>query len=250
MDLADVRLKWEKMGRDDPLWAVLAWDGTEHGGWDLEAFFAEGERDVGAFLAEAAVLRASPHFGDALDFGCGVGRLSRALASRFESVTGVDISGPMIHQADRLVAAERSNCRFVLNTAATLPFPAASFDFVISNIVLQHMPPELAKGYIREFMRVLRPHGLAIFQVPDSCQWKSKKPVVGAVINSLPSRMREVVYRRRRRSDPRNLPMHCIPRNAVTTLVERNRGQLTACIEDVWGGPNWRSFHYIARRRG
>ena len=249
IELDDVKDKWERLGSADPFWAVLAREGTEHGGWDIDSFYAEGERDVRMFLAEAEALRVTPSLGDALDFGCGVGRLSRALADRFDRVTGVDISAPMIDQANRFVAAERANCNFVLSVDPALPFATASFDFVLSNIVLQHMPPALAMGYVREFVRVLRAGGVAIFQQPGKCIWRSDKAVVGEVINRLSPSLRERIYRRRRARNPRNFPMHTIPRNKMLTFIERNGGQVVACVEDGCAGPNWRSFHYIVLAR-
>jgi SAM-dependent methyltransferase len=247
VDLDDVRTTWEVIGRDDPLWAVLSWDGTEHGNWDVEKFFAEGEREVESFLTQARAVHASPTFGAALDFGCGVGRLSRALAGHFDTVTGVYVSAPMIEEANRLVASERPNCRFLVNTEPRLPFLSGTFDFVLTNIVLQHMPPPLAKGYMREFLRVLRPGGIAIIQIPSECSWKSTKPLVGPFINLLPPRAREVIYRRRRARDPRDLPMHSIPRAQVLRFLERAGGRVLACIDEGAGGPHWRSFHYIVR---
>jgi SAM-dependent methyltransferase len=247
VDLNDVRTTWEVIGRDDPFWAVLSWEGTEHGNWDVERFFAEGEREVESFLTQARAVNASPAFGAALDFGCGVGRLARALAGHFDTVTGVDVSAPMIEQANRLVASEHPNCRFVVNTEPWLPFAPASFDFVLTNIVLQHMPPSLARGYIREFLRVLRPGAIAILQVPAQSTWKSTKPLVGPFINLLPPRGREEIYRRRRARDARDLPMHSIPRARVIRFIERAGGRVLACIDDGAGGPDWRSFHYIVR---
>jgi hypothetical protein len=43
--------------------------------------------------------------------------------------------------------------------------PAASFDFIYSDIALQHIPPDQSRAYIAEFLRVLRPGGLAVFQL-------------------------------------------------------------------------------------
>jgi SAM-dependent methyltransferase len=67
----------------------------------------------------------------ALDFGCGLGRLSRALGERFADVLGMDISPAMAEQATRLnrrVAA----CRFVVNPCADLRgVPSDEFDLVI-----------------------------------------------------------------------------------------------------------------------
>jgi len=247
--LDDVRATWERVGRDDPLWAVLSWEGTEFGKWDVEEFFAHGEHEVDTFLTEARLVGADPAYGDALDFGCGVGRLSRALAKRFDRVTGVDVSAAMVEQANRLVAGENPNTTFVVNTERRLPFPSGSFDFVLTNIVLQHMPPSLAQGYIREFLRVLRPAGVVIFQVPSASRHRSthSNPLVGIAVNALPSQWREEMYRRRGPKGARDLPMHGIPRPKVLRFVERHGGCVVACIEDEAAGAGWRSFHYIVR---
>ena len=59
-------------------------------------------------------------------------------------------------------------CRYLLNENPDLrAFSDASFDLVYSNIVLQHMPPEAAKAYVSEFLRVLAPGGLAMFEIPS-----------------------------------------------------------------------------------
>jgi len=93
-----------------------------------------------------------------------VGRLTNALAQRFGEVIGIDISQEMIALARRLGSCE--NCSFEVSTHSDLrQFPAASFDVVYSSLVLQHLPRKrLVRDYLGEFVRVLRPGGLAVFQ--------------------------------------------------------------------------------------
>ncbi|MFC7744192.1 methyltransferase domain-containing protein [Nocardiopsis composta] len=56
---------------------------------------------------------------------------------------------------------------FHLNEAPDLSaFPDDSFDLVYTDLVLQHLPPELAAGYLREFTRVARPGGAMVLGVP------------------------------------------------------------------------------------
>ena len=251
MDLEDVRTTWENIGRDDPFWGVLSWQGTEDGRWDLDEFYGLGEKDIAAFFEEARVVGAEPRREAALDFGCGVGRLSRALATRFTTVHGVDISAPMVEQAQRLVGAEFANCTFQVSTSERLPYAAGSFDLVVSNLVLQHMPPRLAQRYVGEFLRVLARDGVAIVQVPSEQRQgaSSRNPVVRFAMNALPSKWREEIMRRRGVPGPRDLPMHGIPRSKMLRGIERRGGQVVACIEDGAAGQNWRSFHYIVRRQ-
>ncbi len=166
MEIEQLKTTWETFGRDDPLWAVLT-DASRRGGrWDLDEFLATGEQEIAAALDELERLGVAPVRGRALDFGCGVGRLTQALAERFERCDGVDIAASMIAEARR-INRHGERVQYHVNDAPDLGmFPSDSFDFVLSFIVLQHMEPRYAKRYIAEFVRVLRPGGLAVFQIP------------------------------------------------------------------------------------
>ena len=159
---------WEALGRVDPLWAVLTSPTRRHGRWDTAEFFATGTRDVGALMETAGSLGLPQRRDKALDFGCGVGRLSRALTAHFGECVGVDISAPMLAQAEEL-NRDSDRCRFVLNTAGDLRvFESSSFDLVYTRYVLQHLPTRaMVRSYLSEFIRVLRPGGLLVFQLPS-----------------------------------------------------------------------------------
>lgn len=158
---------WEDAAQRDPLWAILS-DPTKRGRqWDLGEFFETGRREISLLLYQLRQLGHPPSAGRALDFGCGVGRLTQALAATFAEVVGVDVSPTMIRLA-RELNRYPAVARYVLNQSASLAqFPSGSFDFVYSDIVLQHLDPEHAKQYIAEFLRVLRRGGAAVFQLPS-----------------------------------------------------------------------------------
>jgi SAM-dependent methyltransferase len=170
-----LRDHWDALGRRDPLWAVLSVRGRESGGWDVDEFLRTGRDDVSRYLAmlgEGAVRR-----GRALDFGCGVGRLTQALAVEFESCDGVDIAPSMIELA-RELNQHGERCRYHLNTHADLAlFPSETFDFVLCVLVLQHMEPRYALRYMRELLRVLRPDGAAVIQLPSEPRRRVPKPL-------------------------------------------------------------------------
>lgn len=162
MRLAELRRHWEVLGRTDPVWAVL-----NQRGLSLEEFFSGGEAEIDAVMARLETLGIDVGRGSCLDFGCGLGRLTQALARYFELVVGVDIAASMVEQA-RTLNRQGERCRFLLNTDDDLRrFADASFDMVYTRLVLQHMEPAYARGYIAEFLRVLRPGGVAVFQVPS-----------------------------------------------------------------------------------
>lgn len=128
-----------------------------------------------------------PLYGSALDFGCGVGRLTQALADHFTTVIGVDVSPTMLQLASKL---NRHDVRvtYVRNQAPDLSrFLSNSFDFVYSDIVLQHIEPEMSLNYLREFVRLLRPGGVAVFQLPSHL--RPETPICA------PRAMPDVAYR-------------------------------------------------------
>lgn len=158
--------QWERLGAHDPYWAVLTDPAGKGGNWDKREFFASGSREIEQVLAKLARLDVVRRRDSALDFGCGVGRLSQALAQHFDKVVAVDISQAMLDEA-RAQHHEIANIEFLHNPTPRLGAIAnASIDLVYSNIVLQHMPAQRQIGFIEEFCRVLRPGGVAVFQTP------------------------------------------------------------------------------------
>jgi trans-aconitate methyltransferase len=153
---------WDDLALVDPFWAVLAADGKRGGGWEPTEFFATGEADIEELLATAAQLGRPTRHERALDFGCGVGRLTRALARRFDEAVGIDVSERMLEHARRL-NADTPNVTF----ASSDEPPPEPFDLVVANLVLQHLPTKgLARVYIGRLIKATRPDGLLVFQLP------------------------------------------------------------------------------------
>jgi SAM-dependent methyltransferase len=165
-DVERLSREWDELARGDALWEVLSDPDRSDGRWQLDEFFASGEQEVGAALERARELGRPERSGRALDFGCGVGRLTRALSSRFDESVGVDVSEQMVEQARKL-NADRQNLEFVVNVAPDLAaFESQSFDLVFSSKVLQHMPSgDQACAYMAEFLRLVGPGGIAVFQI-------------------------------------------------------------------------------------
>jgi len=156
---------WEALGRTNALGAVLTREG-QLASWDPADFFATGRADAARFVADLSALVPSASRARALDFGCGVGRVTRALADYFGEVVGVDAAASMIDRARALDADRR--CSFVLNEAHDLrQFGSGAFSVVYSRLVLQHIRPALVGRYIPELVRVLAPGGALMFQLPD-----------------------------------------------------------------------------------
>lgn len=200
---------WENLAERDALWAILTDRSKAGGKWEVAEFMATGEAEIETVMSHLAAIDCVPELGGAaLDFGCGVGRLTQPLSRRFASCVGVDISPQMIQKAE--VINQYAHCRYIASSEARLPFDDASFSFVYSNIVLQHISPRFSEGYVGEFVRVLAPGGVLVFGAQDS--------FVG--LSSWLVRIRQVVRIRSRIKSAlgmsaTNMEMHCLPESVV-----------------------------------
>ena len=163
---------WNDLAALDPFWAIMSDARRKHGRWDAEAFFATGEQEIEALMQRAQTLGGLGARGRALDFGCGVGRTTRALAKHFDECTGADVSLEMIKLARELNAAF-PNCTFVHSADDELShFGDYSFDFIYCNIVLQHLGDRAAiEACLAELVRLLRPDALLVFRLPTTVPW-------------------------------------------------------------------------------
>jgi 2-polyprenyl-3-methyl-5-hydroxy-6-metoxy-1,4-benzoquinol methylase len=131
---------WNTLGETQPYFAVLTQDRfrREHmSDADREAFFASGEADIAQIFG---LIDFAPR--SALDFGCGVGRLTRALVKRVARAAGVDAAESMLRIA-------REN---VPNASFSTAIPAERFDLIVSLIVFQHIPVRRGEVLLDELL--------------------------------------------------------------------------------------------------
>jgi SAM-dependent methyltransferase len=162
-DLEALRDAWHRFGELDPLYAILTPDDKRLGGWDQDDFFTTGATEISEALAYIESLGVRVNRRTALDFGCGVGRLTQALCGHFDACVGVDIAPSMIDSA-RLHNQFGPRAQYICSDEPTLPFAEPMFDFVYSRLVLQHIPPSLALGYVHELVRSASPAGVLLLQ--------------------------------------------------------------------------------------
>jgi SAM-dependent methyltransferase len=211
MNLNKLKNDWENLAERDALGAILTDASRVDGKWDIAEFMATGDAEVEIVMNHLTRIGRIPDFGAvALDFGCGVGRLTQALARRFAQCVGVDISRQMIEKA---VAFNRNpHCRYTVHADTPLPFADESFSFIYSNIVLQHVPARFSQQYLREFVRVLAPGGVLVFGVQDS--------FAAPDISSRMIRIRHILHLRARIQGAlgigqSHMQMHCLPERIV-----------------------------------
>src|SRR3954467_8731588 len=92
MEITELQQNWDAFGRADPFWAILTDPSKKNGKWDAEEFFQTGKAEIANAMAYVNALPVRPNRNRALDFGCGVGRLTQALCEHFHQACGVDIA--------------------------------------------------------------------------------------------------------------------------------------------------------------
>src|SRR5215813_8304094 len=136
---------WKKLGEIDPYYGVLSHPRFRAAATEGEIrreFFMSGEDHVERVFATIRE-NLDPEFAPsrALDFGCGVGRVTIPLARRIAQVVAIDVSDSMLSEANK--NCEEAGVRNVtlLKSDDGLGRLSGDFDFLHSFIVFQHISP-------------------------------------------------------------------------------------------------------------
>jgi SAM-dependent methyltransferase len=240
VNLRKLQSKWNEAGKVDPFWSVLADPDKKGNRWQVEEFFRTGVEEIDRLMDYIASLGAGLRTGRALDFGCGPGRLTQALGRDFARVDGVDISPSMIELAKQL-NGRPDLCHYHVNGADDLRiFPDGSFDFIYTSMTLQHLKPRNTRRYLREFLRVLAPEGLLVFQLP------SRPATLSGRLKRLVPEPLVDTYRRLRYGDHPAVTMYGLPRAEVEAWCEREGAAIIDVTE--WApDQRWQSIRYAVR---
>jgi len=219
--IKELQRNWEGLAQADPLWAICTDPSKRNRQWTQEEFFATGLKEIEIVLGYAArvglrIDKTSP----ALDFGCGVGRLTRAMSEYFPECCGVDISLTMISMAQEL----NRDCPrgyFQMNEDTQLQrLQNNYFGFVYTSLVLQHIAEPCSHQYIAELVRVLKPGGVLVFQVPERLRANSLTNVRARL--ALRSRLQSILGRQK----PCVMEMHCVKEPVIRKLIVQNHARV------------------------
>ena len=173
--LRDTDADWRKIGAEEPFWGVLTspdhrMDAITPEG--IERFYRIGREEIATHAGLIAQASGTPpQGGAALDFGCGVGRLSEAMAAIADEVVGVDVSPGMLETARR-----RSG-----KVTYVEEIPDRGFDWINSSIVFQHIPPERGLAILDTLLSRLNMGGAVSIQLPFArADWRLQARQVDA----------------------------------------------------------------------
>ncbi|MES2497201.1 MAG: class I SAM-dependent methyltransferase [Pseudomonadota bacterium] len=224
---------WQAFGQTEPHWSVLTSDAfrQENLAANIDAFYASGRNDIDInlhFLRRAGL---PLKFGKALDFGCGVGRLTLGLIPYADQVVGVDISPPHLKLAEeRALKTAAANISFESIASPNDLDRYRDFDLVISLIVLQHNPPSVMASLYGKLLGALAPGGVAIVQMPTFMRGQSFA-AAHYLANEQPS-----------------MEMNALPQKAVFEIIEKMGCRPLEIRENSAAGDMGLSHVFVAQR--
>lgn len=158
---------WRKAGEQHPYYGVVKRDefrGKSIGADTLNQFLATGEEHVRQIMAQVDRIAPDLSRSNALDFGCGTGRLVIPFAKRFQQVFGVDISEGMLSEAAKNVERQSVSNVELFRGLDSVP-TELRFDLVHSYIVLQHVEVPLGMELIARLCERVEQRGVIAVHV-------------------------------------------------------------------------------------
>ena len=159
---------WNQAADENPYWYVSSY-GSYDANRNLEEFWASGLA-IWTEIKQATGYTPKPA-DTVVEVGCGVGRLTRAIAPDVGQVMALDISERMLAIARQ---AGLPNADFRAVDGFALPgIPDRSVDLALAFCVFQHLPSHAAlKSYLAELHRVTKPGGMIAFTL-EPRDWRA-----------------------------------------------------------------------------
>lgn len=154
---------WDKLGELAPYHSVLVAEQFKPenlSAENLAAFFDSGQEHLARLMDAIHEFRPQFKSHTAVDFGCGVGRVTVPLAKISSQVLAVDVSESMLAEARRNCAERGLDKVRFMTTAEFLCLPDKSANLVHSFIVLQHIPPASGYRLMKKLISILEEDGI------------------------------------------------------------------------------------------
>jgi 2-polyprenyl-3-methyl-5-hydroxy-6-metoxy-1,4-benzoquinol methylase len=169
--LAHIQRSWQQLGQNEPHWSVISVEQFKQANLiqHRKQFYQSGRDDVDRLLR---TFRRHACFTEGLadktvlEYGCGVGRMTHALANHFRQVYAYDISTSHLALAKTFtdeLGLNNIHYRQISRPRDVMSLPKV--DVVVTLIVLQHNPPPVIKLILRGLLEALKQGGIAYFQL-------------------------------------------------------------------------------------
>jgi SAM-dependent methyltransferase len=236
--IGHVQDAWQHLGETEPYWSVVTGERFLMANIEQsrEEFYRTGQPDAARVVRtferngiDASGLRTC------LEYGCGLGRVTRWLAPHFEQFYACDISLPHLRSMEDYLSKQQFN-HVVFKQIQSMDDLCAlpNVDLVYSIIVLQHNPPPVIAALLAQLLQKIKPGGYAYFQAPTYR--------IGYHF-----RLTDYLQNEAQRKD---MEMHLLPQNKIFELIQRNNAQVIEVLEDNHTGLRYkeRSNTFLVRK--
>jgi SAM-dependent methyltransferase len=235
-----LRRQWAALGDSEPFWSVLTHDEYREANMDAAAmarFYDTGAEHAALVEVLCERDRVEIRRGVCVELGCGVGRVTRHLAARFDKVIAIDISEGNLRQCRAM--AERAGLTNIECVLLASPGQLSrqlrgwgGMDFFYSVITLQHSQPPVQAYMLDILLSRLRRGGGFLFQTQTyypGYRFSAEEHLASHVDA---------------------MDMHSLPMHEVLRLIEKHGHAVREVIEDMWTGrPGSHTFFGQARAR-
>lgn len=230
---------WQQWGRYDPYRAVLFEEkyAAARLAQNLPEFWKTGEEYIHSLTRKLTALYPGLPLGTAIDFGCGVARLSIPLARRFQKVIGVDISPAMLEESQKNCSRFGiANAEFVLSDDELSRVPSG-VHFAHSYLVLQHIPLKRGLVIARNLVKRLAPAGACALHIAIDRDASLRKRFIYFVKHVFPGLRYGLNLLQGKHIREPLMQINPYPIRAVYDVLE------SAGLEDIWLLP-FKGEHY------
>jgi SAM-dependent methyltransferase len=219
--LEKIKAAWSHLGVVRPHFSVLTDKKflPDSLAGSIDDFWSSGDTASAQLLRTLARHGFTPSGKTCVEYGCGVGRVTTALARSFARVDAYDISAAHLELAQQRARELGVDNVHFHECAANIRADLEPCDTFYSRIVFQHNPPPLITQLIRKALAALRAGGIAAFQVPS-------------YMSGYRFRLREWLEA----DHPLDMQMHCLPQAKIFELVAEQRCALLEVTEDGAAG--------------
>lgn len=218
--LAHIQDVWTALGSEEPHWSVVSTSDfkAEKIAETLGAFNETGRvevRNAARALARSGLTLSDDAVG--LEYGCGVGRVTKGLAELCSKVVGVDVSSNHLEIADAYMKSQGvKNVELVRVSSFQDINLLPDYDFLYSKIVLQHNPPPIIFEILKILLKKAKNNGIGILQIPTYA--KNYSFVADNYIETM--------------NDNIKMEMHVLPQKVIFEQLRKNDCEIVEVVRD------------------
>jgi ubiquinone/menaquinone biosynthesis C-methylase UbiE len=236
-EIEEIKKNWNLLGSKDPMWAISSLEGKKGKKWEEIEFYTRGKTEIKEIMKIVDKLYPNLKRSRALDYGCGIGRCTLALAEYFDNVEGLDIARSMINTAIQKNNSFDNISYHTLDECKMSSYENGVFDFIYCTDVIQHINPTITFNLLKDFLRVLSQNGILIVQIPSEFDNKLNNILYLFNLKNKLSRLYGKIFKKP------VMEYHLININIVKKEIQNDNAQILEILSDKRKGV--KSYRYF-----